>query len=185
MKIIDTFTKQEVADIVEASSSYREVMRKLGYRGGSGDSLKYVRKKISEYGIDVSHFTTERNKEVLQDEIFVAGSSVSQKALRKHFKMLNAVEYKCSLCGLPPEWNGKPLSLTLDHIDGDNHNNVISNLRWVCPNCDRQLDTYGSKNTLRLISNKRFCMDCGAEIHPKSLRCRSCAMKHKNRNIAT
>ena len=52
----------------------------------------------------------------------------------------------CSICGQKPFWNGKPLTLTLDHIDGDNTNDVLTNLRWVCPNCDRQLDTFGSKN---------------------------------------
>ena len=59
--------------------------------------------------------------------------------------------YKCSICGQEPFWNGKPLTLTLDHINGKNHDNELSNLRWVCPNCDRQLDTFGYKNVKNLI----------------------------------
>ena len=47
--------------------------------------------------------------------------------------------------GLGPIWNGKPLSLQLDHIDGDSDNCVPSNLRLLCPNCHTQTDTYGSK----------------------------------------
>ena len=52
----------------------------------------------------------------------------------------------CAICGMKPEWNGKPLMFVLDHIDGDASNNRRSNLRCICSNCDSQLDTYKSKN---------------------------------------
>lgn len=53
---------------------------------------------------------------------------------------------KCAICGIKPEWNGKPITFILDHIDGHASNNIRSNLRLICPNCDSQLDTYKSKN---------------------------------------
>lgn len=52
----------------------------------------------------------------------------------------------CAICGCKPEHNGKPLIFILDHIDGHASNNIRSNLRCICPNCDSQLDTYKSKN---------------------------------------
>ena len=52
----------------------------------------------------------------------------------------------CAICGMKPEWNGKPLVFILDHIDGHASHNERSNLRCICPNCDSQLDTYKSKN---------------------------------------
>lgn len=52
----------------------------------------------------------------------------------------------CAICGIPQEWNGKPLVFILDHIDGHASNNKRDNLRCICPNCDSQLDTYKSKN---------------------------------------
>ena len=54
-------------------------------------------------------------------------------------------EYKCSCCGIF-EYNGKPLSLQLDHIDGNTKNNNLENLRWLCPNCHSQTDNWGVKN---------------------------------------
>lgn len=53
---------------------------------------------------------------------------------------------RCAICGMKPEWNGKPIVFIMDHIDGDASNNRRDNLRCICPNCDSQLDTYKSKN---------------------------------------
>ncbi len=52
----------------------------------------------------------------------------------------------CSICGSAATWQGLPLTLILDHIDGDPTNNRRENLRLVCPNCDSQLPTYKSRN---------------------------------------
>ena len=51
----------------------------------------------------------------------------------------------CVECGVGKIWNGKPITLHVDHIDGNSDNNVIQNLRLMCPNCHSQTETYGSK----------------------------------------
>lgn len=52
--------------------------------------------------------------------------------------------YKCSECGVS-EWFGKKLLLDVDHIDGNNENNLPNNLRFLCPNCHRMTPTWGNK----------------------------------------
>ena len=51
----------------------------------------------------------------------------------------------CSSCGIT-EWNGKPILLEVNHIDGKAYNNIMNNLELLCPNCHSQTDTYKAKN---------------------------------------
>lgn len=69
-------------------------------------------------------------------------------------KLLEYYGNKCSICNIK-EWNGKDLVLILDHINGDASNNTEGNLRFVCPNCDSQLDTYKSKNRNSARSHRK------------------------------
>lgn len=67
--------------------------------------------------------------------------------------------YKCDICENTGIHMGKPLTLQLDHIDGNSDNNKLENLRLLCPNCHTQTDTYvgGSKNkTKNDVRNKRY-----------------------------
>lgn len=52
---------------------------------------------------------------------------------------------KCSVCSIT-EYNGLPIVLECDHIDGNHTNNSITNLRLICPNCHSQTITYKNKN---------------------------------------
>lgn len=145
---ISELSKDELKKIVESSQSLHEVLSKTGYSSCSGTNRETVKKKINEYNISTDHFR-KGNKNGLKrspDNIFIYNSSATQAVLRRWFLKGNYIPYKCSICGLGHIWQGKELSLTLDHINGDNKDNRMENLRWVCPNCDRQLETFGSKN---------------------------------------
>lgn len=51
----------------------------------------------------------------------------------------------CWECGIK-DWNGKPLVLELEHIDGNSDNNSEENVSLLCPNCHSQTPTYKGKN---------------------------------------
>ena len=61
--------------------------------------------------------------------------------IRKH----NLLEYKCSTCNID-SWNGKKLVLELDHINWNHTDNRLENLRFLCPNCHSQTDTFRGRN---------------------------------------
>ena len=52
---------------------------------------------------------------------------------------------KCWTCGII-EWNNKPITMDLEHIDGNSENNNLENLSLICPNCHSQTSTYKGKN---------------------------------------
>lgn len=152
------YTKEWLEQLCKDSYSYAEVLRKAGRKQGGGAQAT-LKKKIAEYQIDISHFTGQNwqqnphlkdhvlSKEKYSlDEIFVKDSPVTQKVLRGYVERHNVLEYKCQICGNDGHWQNDIISLELDHINGNNTDNRIENLRYLCPNCHALTETYRGRN---------------------------------------
>ena len=70
-----------------------------------------------------------------------------RKQLRKKL-ISEGLIYECSICNID-KWQGKKISLELDHIDGSSANNALNNLRLLCPNCHSQTPTWRGRNVGR------------------------------------
>lgn len=136
MILIDQYTPNELEQIVQQSNSFSEVIRKLGYTTSNGDNIKTLKRKIAELDIDVSHFRFVKPTPRTEENIFIKNSTASQATLRRWYVKGNYTPYICSICGQEPTWQGKKLTLILDHINGTNNDDRLENLRWVCPNCN-------------------------------------------------
>lgn len=141
--IIDQYSLEELQRLVQESNSFNELILKLGYTTRSGSNHNTVKNRLDKLNIDYSHFNTAKGVKRSAENIFVENSTATQKVMREWYKKGNYSEYRCSICGMEPIWQNKPLTLILDHINGNSTDDRLENLRWVCPNCNQQLPTTG------------------------------------------
>ena len=114
-----------------------------------------AKQKLAKTGYDYSLLPQETKDRMSRkgtvymssEEVFVDGKEWGSELLRKYIHHYKLLEYKCAdaRCGIA-EWYDTHLVLELDHIDGRRTNNSISNLRWLCPNCHSQTDTFRGRN---------------------------------------
>ena len=65
--------------------------------------------------------------------------------LNKRLIKEKVFDNKCAICKID-NWNNKPISMHLDHINGISTDHKLENLRLLCPNCHSQTETYCGKN---------------------------------------
>ena len=63
----------------------------------------------------------------------------------KRLRVILEQEGKCNRCGIST-WNGLPITLEYEHIDGNHQNNSRENVEALCPNCHSQTDTWRGRN---------------------------------------
>ena len=149
--VIWNLSKEEIQEKVNNCNSICDMLEAFGYKRTSGGMAKVMKDVINTYGIDISHFNpnrrTNQKPKYSLDEILIKNSSYTNiERLKIRLLKANLLEYECAKCGNKGEWCGQPLVLQLDHIDRDHYNHSIENLRFLCPNCHSQTDTYSGKN---------------------------------------
>lgn len=183
--LINQYSTEELSIIAKSVFTWTDFMKALGYVSSSGGQLIALKARVQEDCINVSHFNCFKQKKVdrTKENVFIENSSASQKTLRRFFRR-ESIPYVCSICGQQPIWQGKELTLILDHINGKNHDDRLENLRWVCPNCNMQLPTTNrAKTCFEEKSHKKYyCIDCGKEISSSSTkRCLDCSAKQRKK----
>jgi len=102
-------------------------------------------------GKNYSKMIESANARAFSDEIvFVENSSHPRHRVKERIIKRNLIAYVCEECKQDSNWNGKKLVLQLDHKNGINNDNRLENLRFLCPNCHSQQDTYAAKNKLNI-----------------------------------
>ncbi|MFZ3057522.1 MAG: HNH endonuclease signature motif containing protein [Minisyncoccales bacterium] len=138
-----TWTKIQLKEAVKVSYSYRQVLNKLNLKAAGGNYVQ-LKKYIKEYNFDVSHFKGKGWNRGLQflftpkipiEKILVKGNNFQSYKLKNRLIKEGFKKPQCEECGWAQKSFDGRLPLELHHIDGDSHNNSLSNLQILCPNC--------------------------------------------------
>lgn len=138
--------------IIEVFKLNMNMTESAKYLNVSYDILK---KNAKNFKIWSDEFNNDKirniksNKEFFINNILVKNSKSSTAYVKKCLLKYNIKNYICEECGRKL-WNGRDIPLDLHHIDGDNRNNQIENLKLLCPNCHRQTDNFGSLNKKKI-----------------------------------
>lgn len=184
------YTVIQLRQFAPISRTYLDLFKALGYKGRSVDRL--TKRKIKEdalkYSVDLSHLDDVKPKTDFQakgtkfkiSELLVKNSPYkgSSSSLKERLFNNNVLKEECSICKLPSIWQGKPITLQMDHINGVFNDNRLENLRILCPNCHSQTDTYAGRNGKVKASPKPIC-SCGKEMKKGSKICKTCQDKNQ------
>ena len=151
-----TWTKEQFINAVKNNFSIAGVLKELNLNI-AGAGYKTVKLYVEKFQLNTSHWTGQGHGTTIQalhkhntqpiENILIANSFYnSTNNLKKRLLNLNMLTNHCYICDQLPIWKEQKLVMVLDHINGDNRDHRIENLRLLCPNCNSQQSTFTGKN---------------------------------------
>lgn len=159
------YTKELLEDNVKKVTTFSDLVRLLtNSEKVHGSMISYLKNKLIYFGIDYSHFNginpNKKNgwNKLTKDDFIENYLTENPKRktcnsnLKKWIIKFELLDYGCCVCENNGNWMGKPMTLQLDHKNGLNYDNRLSNLRFICPNCHSQTDNFTGKNSKKNIT---------------------------------
>jgi hypothetical protein len=171
------FSESDLRDAVSESLTWAAALRRLGYES-KGANYRTLQRWVKEWGISTDHFdpnAARRSASLARAKplaaVMIENSSYPRGQLKDRLFAEGLKQRVCELCGQDEIWNGRRMSLVLDHINGVSNDHRLTNLQIVCANCAATLDTHCGRN----LPRERTCPGCGGVFSPKGIRHRYCS----------
>lgn len=157
MGVPRTYTDSDFSAAVSGARSIGDVLRILGLKPAGGN-YKSAHNRIALLGLDTSHFSGKSWRKGTATPVLIAqplasimrqDSSYNSNRLKKRLIAEGIKQHQCEGCGRR-EWQSRTIPLELDHINGDNRDHTLSNLRLLCPNCHALTHNYRGRNIGRV-----------------------------------
>ena len=140
-------SKEEFIKACRDSESMAHAASKLGVHFAT------VKKYALEYGCYNPNQQGKGIKKQFNNKTSL-DNIISRSGVKRRILKENLIEYKCHVCDIK-EWQGKKLSLHLDHINGNCWDHKLDNLRFLCPNCHSLTETYNGRNKKPIVKSSK------------------------------
>lgn len=177
--------KAQLQNLMDCASTYKEILTNIGMSNTAG-CYTTLKEKIKFDNIDASTFLqnkklfNQKNKNLTKQkysdaDAFTINPNISRHNIKSRIIKNNIFKYECKICKQGDVWQNKKIVLVLDHINGINNDHRLENLRFLCPNCNSQTETFTGKNTKRQRLKSTQCPSCKKPFSGRGATCLLCA----------
>jgi hypothetical protein len=156
------FSEKDLRAAIAKALCWADALRFLGFEV-KGANYRTLQRHVRRWGISTDHFDQDAGRkraglaqQIPLEQVLVKDSTYARGKLKRRLLATGLKQPICELCGQDETWNGRRMSLILDHINGVADDHRLENLRMVCPNCAATLETHCGRNTPRT----RICPGC-------------------------
>ena len=143
--LIEQIPDNELIDIINKCDYKYQILKIIGYKSVDKKALSILNNRLSQLNISV----IKHHIDLTYYRKGIYHPTIRRRLLKDHL-----LKYECAICHNQGIWQNQDLCLQVDHIDGNASNNELSNLRFLCPNCHSQTDTFGNKNKIQRTADR-------------------------------